>query len=130
MNVLLVEDDPVLVDVLSRNLLARGYSVKAETTAEGAILSMAEEWPDALLLDINLPDDSGWEVLRRLDDHSRQNLGVIVISAAPISPKRIQEFRPARWFQKPFPLDALFRALRELNGEVEPSDEKTNENHV
>ena len=46
---------------------------------------MAEAWPDALVLDINLPDDTGWEVLRKLGPESRSRLHVVVISAAPIS---------------------------------------------
>jgi DNA-binding response OmpR family regulator len=111
MKVLIVEDETTLADVLARNLRARGFEVKAVETAATAILSMAEEWPDGLVLDINLPDDTGWEVLRRLGPESRQRLRVVVISAAPISQKRIEEFRPAHTFMKPFPIDALARAL-------------------
>jgi hypothetical protein len=35
------------------------------------------------------------------------------VSAAPIAQKRIQEFQPLRWLQKPFPMDALVRLLQE-----------------
>lgn len=113
MKVLLVEDEAPLADVLARNLRAHGHAVSTEGSAEGAILSMAEDWPEAVILDINLPDGTGWDVLRRLGDRDREELKVIVISAAPVSQKRLDEFRPAHWFLKPFPADALDRALKD-----------------
>jgi DNA-binding response OmpR family regulator len=114
MKVLIVEDETALADILTRNLRARGFDVSSVETAEAAILSMTEEWPDGLVLDINLPDDTGWDVLRKLGPESRRRLHVVVISAAPISPKRLAEFRPAHSFVKPFSLDALVRALGDI----------------
>jgi DNA-binding response OmpR family regulator len=115
MNVLLVEDESALADVIARNLRARGHDVVLSATAEGAVLSMAERWPDAVILDVNLPDLTGWDVLRRLSAAERHELRVVVISAAPISQKRIQEFAPLRWLQKPFPIDSLVRLLSEAD---------------
>jgi DNA-binding response OmpR family regulator len=112
-DVLIVEDEAALAEVLARNLRARGFAVSTVDTAEGAVLQLAEEWPDAVVLDINLPDESGWEVLRRLRPEDRKRLHVVVISAAPFSQKRIAEFRPAHALLKPFPIDALVRALED-----------------
>jgi DNA-binding response OmpR family regulator len=111
MRILLVEDETALADVIARNLRARGHDVVISPTAEAAVLSMAERWPDGLILDVNLPDMTGWDVLRRLSAKDRELLRVVVISAAPIAQKRIQEFAPVRWLQKPFPIDALVRLL-------------------
>ena len=115
MKVLLVEDEPALADVIARNLRARGHDVVEAGTAEAAVSAMAESWPDALILDINLPDMTGWDILRRLDAADRARLPAIIISAAPISQKRIDEFKPFRALLKPFPIDALVRALNELS---------------
>jgi DNA-binding response OmpR family regulator len=111
MIVLLVEDETALADVLSRNLRARGHEVRAESTARGALSSLASGLPDAMVLDVNLPDETGWEVLRGVDAEARRRMHVVVISAAPISQKRIDEFKPAHSLLKPFPIDALARAL-------------------
>jgi DNA-binding response OmpR family regulator len=108
--VLLVEDDRTLCEVIERNLAARGHAVTTANTAEGA-MRLADEEPDALILDVNLPDGTGWDVLRRLGPDKRAAMRVIVISAAPLSAKRLEEFKPERWFLKPFPLEALMRAL-------------------
>jgi DNA-binding response OmpR family regulator len=111
MKVLLVEDEAALADVLTRNLRARGHEVKSEATVEGAMLSLMEDWPDALVLDVNLPDASGWEILRRLSEKDREMLHIVIMSAAPISQIRIGEFRPAHTLLKPFSPDALVRAI-------------------
>ncbi len=111
MRILLVEDETALADVIARNLRARSHDVVTAATAEAALLSMAERWPEVVVLDINLPDHSGWEILRRLSKTDRERLDVVAISAAPISQKRIQEFQPLTWLQKPFPMEALLRAI-------------------
>ena len=110
MKVLLVEDEHALADVMSRNIRAHGHSVQTAASAGEAWRLIDEEAPDVMVLDINLPDESGWEVLRRLGD-KRDAIRVVVISAAPLSSKRLQELKPTRWFLKPFPWDALMRAL-------------------
>ncbi len=115
MRVLIVEDEAALADVIARSLRARGHQVAVAPTAEDAMLHLGTEYTDAMLLDINLPDMTGWDVLRHLDPTDRARIPVVVISAAPISPKRIEEFKPARCLLKPFPIGALLRTLDELD---------------
>jgi DNA-binding response OmpR family regulator len=123
MRVLLVEDETALADVIARNLRARHHDVVVSATAEAALLEMAEAWPDAVILDVNLPDLTGWEILRRLGESDRRKLSVIIISAAPISRKRIEEFKPDHTLQKPFPIDALVRMLPQASVVVEAKEE-------
>jgi DNA-binding response OmpR family regulator len=111
--VLVVEDDDSLSEVIGRNLSAHGHELRTAKTAEGAIMQMVEEWPDVLVLDVNLPDYSAWEVLRRLGKESCARLRVIVMSAYPISRKRIEEFCPQATLQKPFPMRALLHAVED-----------------
>jgi DNA-binding response OmpR family regulator len=114
MEVLLVEDETKLADVIARNLRAHEFRVSVAATAVDALAEMAKTWPDALILDINLPDLTGWELLRKLPaDQERPPL--VVMSAGPISQQRIEEFRPERHIEKPFPMDALVRMLTELD---------------
>lgn len=114
MKILLVEDEASLADVLARNLRARDHEVRIEGTANDALCRIMEASFDVLILDVNLPDLTGWEILRRISSADHAHVGVIVISAAPISQTRIDAFRPLRALQKPFPIDALMRALRDV----------------
>ena len=62
-----------------------------------------------MLLDINLPDRSGWDVLRDL--RGGQGGATVIISAVRVSADRLAEFRPLAYLPKPFPLEALLRLV-------------------
>ena len=126
MQILLIEDESALADVLARNLRARGHDPVVAGSAEAALEEIERALPDALIVDVNLPDLTGWDVLRRMTAGQRALVRVIVISAAPISQKRIEEFNPDAALQKPFPIDALMRALlREPARAVAGEEEQT-----
>jgi DNA-binding response OmpR family regulator len=111
---LLVDDEQPILSVLAQSLLARGYAVRTVATGEDAVLALTESVPDLMLLDINLPDITGWEVLRRMASADRERVPVIVFSASPLSPRRVDEFRPAGVLLKPFPIEALLRLVEEF----------------
>jgi DNA-binding response OmpR family regulator len=116
-SVLIVEDENPLRRILTLNLARRGYNVVEADTAEAALdavrASVAGDIPfDLLLLDINLPDQSGWDVLRRLREDPQLAMrppSVIVMTAVRPHDKRIAEFHPDAVLLKPFPIDALLR---------------------
>jgi DNA-binding response OmpR family regulator len=108
--VLLVEDEALLRQVVARNLTSRGLSVREAGTAGEAIGALAAEQPDLLLLDINLPDQTGWDVLRELKRRGTP-VPTIVISAVRVGQNRLDEFQVMAYLPKPFPIDALLRLV-------------------
>lgn len=108
--VLVVEDEAMLRRIIARNLTGRGLVVREADTAEGAVGAVAQERPDLILLDINLPDRTGWDVLRELR-HRHTEVPTIVISAVRANSGRIEEFRPLAYLPKPFPIEALLRLV-------------------
>jgi CheY-like chemotaxis protein len=79
---------------------------------------------DLLLVDINLPDATGWDVLRQCAAGTdNRSTPAVVMSAVPPSVARLKEFTPLGVLVKPFPLDALLRvvdkASERLTGAVE-----------
>ena len=111
--VLLVEDDPSLGVILERNLEARGYRVDRAQTLAQALASLAAGAPRVMLLDVNLPDGSGWDVLRALEAAGR-HVPTVVLSAVQVSRARLGEFRPEACLPKPFPLEALLATVERL----------------
>ena len=87
-NVLLIDDEAPIADVLARSLRAHGNTVRVAFTAMDGLLALTEEVPDVILLDISLPDITGWELLRRLSPLDRQRVPVIAYSASPLAPAR------------------------------------------
>lgn len=125
-HILLVEDDDVLRDLIRRNLQARGHDVQLAVNAATAWAYLRTATFDLVVLDINLPDQTGWDVLRvaqregwlhpcRSDDDA-QLFPVVILSAVRVSRCRLLEFRPLAYLPKPFPMDALLRLATEAVG--------------
>lgn len=119
--ILVVEDEARLRQVIVLNLLARGRLVREAATAIDAVAAIREERPDLLLLDLNLPDRSGWDVLRELRQE-RIEVPTVVVSAVRAVPSRLAEFHPLAYLPKPFPLEALLRLVA-ADPVVAPADE-------
>ncbi len=79
--ILLVEDDPFLVDIYSIKLKESGFSVLTATNGDECMNKLKEDKPDFLILDIVLPGLDGWEILRKIKkDEKLKDLKVIILS--------------------------------------------------
>jgi CheY-like chemotaxis protein len=142
--ILVVEDDEVLRELILRNLEVRGHDVRIAEDAYTALAQLRATPFDLIILDICLPDQTGWEVLRiaqkegrlppaEMDGHAKL-LPVVVLSAVRVSTSRLLEFHPLAYLPKPFPMDALLRlaseAAQRRNGEavVEQEDAESSFN--
>ncbi len=126
-HILIVEDEQVLERILTLNLAKRGYAVaEARTVAEADALARAAEPPfELVILDINLPDQTGWDLLRRWRKSIAVRLPpVIVITAVRPSEERLREFCPFAVLVKPFPIETLLRLIERA---LTPNGEK---NHL
>src|SRR5215207_4863229 len=81
-SILLVEDESRLRQTLSRFLAGRDFQVVEATTAAEAITAATASRFELMLLDVNLPDATGWDVLRALRCANRE-MPVVVMSAVP-----------------------------------------------
>jgi len=114
-HVLLVEDDEPLSTLLAAHLRARGYDVTVAPTAEVAVEYLrGPSRPDVVLLDINLPGETGWSVLRSEAFEAAGRPPVVVASAMSVSPARLREFGVAGYLPKPFAMDTLGTTLDRL----------------
>lgn len=112
MRILLAEDEAPVQLALRRALEAWGHDVEARGTAAGTIAALAERPADVLVLDVNLPDATGWDVLRALREGGGTPAAVIVVSAVPPRSERLHEFQPYAVLHKPFPIESLRRLVR------------------
>ena len=64
--VLVIEDDPTARDLTCRALARLSFNVRATASANEGLALLAEQRPDLVILDIHLPDLSGWSVLERI----------------------------------------------------------------
>ena len=81
-HILVIEDDPDLVELLRYNLERESYRVTSAGTGSEGLAELQRERPDLVILDLMLPEISGFEVCRRLRKNSEtQNLPVIMLTA-------------------------------------------------
>jgi two-component system KDP operon response regulator KdpE len=110
--ILIVEDEPALLRALQINLRARGYEVTTSGAGQEALVEAARRPPDAVLLDLGLPDLDGIEVIREL--RSSSAVPVIVLSGRAGSDDKIGALDAGAddYVTKPFAMEELMARLR------------------
>lgn len=114
--VLVVEDDSSIREMMKRRLLLRGFSVLEAGDGPEAILAVVEHGPDAILLDVGLPNGlSGWDVARAIrSDPIGATIRILAVTAhaSPADAERAREAGCDGFFTKPVNFEALVAALR------------------
>src|SRR5450755_3589237 len=110
--VLIVEDEPALLRALRIDLRARGYEVLTAVTGRGALDQAVRRPPDAVLLDLGLPDGDGTDVIRQLRGWSLAP--VIVLSGRASAQDKIGALDAGAddYVTKPFSMEELLARLR------------------
>jgi len=87
--ILLVEDNELNSDMLSRRLARRGYDVLLANDGAKGVASAKENRPDLILMDISLPVTDGWEATRQLKtDPETRPIPVIALTAHAMATDR------------------------------------------
>jgi DNA-binding NarL/FixJ family response regulator len=115
--VLVVDDDPVICDLVAATLAEHGYPTRRASDAREALYLVDREIPDVIVLDVHLPDISGYQVCRRLRDDHGDSVGIILISG-----ERKESMDRAAglllgaddYMVKPFVLDELLARVQRL----------------
>ncbi|MEM9131371.1 MAG: response regulator transcription factor [Actinomycetota bacterium] len=109
--VLVVEDDPNIVDLVRSNLLARGYFVVVDPTGSDVMRLIDEYDPAIVLLDLMLPERDGFDVCR--DVRQRSNIGLIVVSARTNENDKVRALNLGAddYLTKPFGVEELLARM-------------------
>jgi len=105
LKVLVVEDEPLISEMITKSLRLEGYAVESATTGEEGLKKVKETNPDLVLLDVLLPKIDGWEVLTRLrDDAKSRSLPIIMLTALADEKSKVQGLRGGAddYVTKPF----------------------------
>jgi two-component system response regulator MprA len=115
MRILIVDDDRALRDALRRALVLGGYEAVPVEDGEGALAEVGRSEPDAVVLDIGLPDIDGLEVCRRLRSAGNR-IPVLMLTARDAVTDRIDGLDAGAddYLVKPFDVGELQARLRAL----------------
>ncbi len=115
--ILIADDEPVNVQVLTNQLTLQGYEVRAVLQGEDVHRMLAEQDFDLLILDIMMPDQSGYEVCRRLrNTYSLMDLPILMLTAKDQLQDKVAAFEAGAndYLVKPCDKQELLSRVRSL----------------
>ena len=116
-NILVVDDDPEIVTMLSTRLAKRGYKVSTANDGHRALELAKREKPDLVLLDVMMPGKSGWEVARALkQDPVTATIKIVMVTAIGEQVNEITSplYGADAHIDKPFEFDRLEKVIAGL----------------
>jgi two-component system OmpR family response regulator len=110
---LVVEDDPNILELLSASLRFAGFDVSTATTGSDAVAQARVKRPDLVVLDVMLPDLDGFEVIRRLREEGART-PVVFLTARDATEDKIRGLTLGGddYVTKPFSLEELTARIR------------------
>jgi two-component system KDP operon response regulator KdpE len=121
--ILVVDDEPQILRALEMSLRGAGYDVETATTGAQALTAAAVKPPDAVILDLVLPDARGTDVCREL--RTWTSVPVILLSVVGDEVEKVAALDAGAddYVTKPFGVDELLARLRAALRRVEPTQE-------
>jgi DNA-binding response OmpR family regulator len=116
-SILIVDDDPEIVSMLSTRLTARGYKVSSAGDGHRALELAKRERPDVVLLDVMVPGKSGWEVARALkQDPVTEPIKIVMVTAIGHQVNEITSpiYGADAYVDKPFEFEKLEKIISGL----------------
>jgi two-component system, OmpR family, KDP operon response regulator KdpE len=110
--VLIVDDEPAMLRALGISLSVRKYDIATARTGQEALAEACRRPPDAVILDLGLPDMDGIEVIRRLRGWSRAPVIVLSGRTGPGDKIAALDAGADDYVTKPFSMDELLARLR------------------
>jgi two-component system KDP operon response regulator KdpE len=110
--ILIVDDDPAILRLLSTNLKARGYEVVTANNGEEALEALQNEFVDLIILDLMMPKIDGVEVCRRIREWS--DVPIIILSARGDEKDKVKclEIGADDYLTKPFGIAELMARIK------------------
>jgi CheY-like chemotaxis protein len=115
--ILLIEDNELNRDMLSRRLVRKGYEVLLAEDGAAGVAMAGKERPDLVLMDVRLPVMDGWEATRRLKAAAEtRTIPIIALTAHAMSTDRLKALEAGcdDYETKPIELDRLLAKMTRL----------------
>lgn len=112
--VLVIDDDKGITDMLRLALPLKGFKVTAANSGREGIEAVRQHEPDAIILDLMIPDIDGWQVCRAIREFSQ--IPILVLSAV-VDPEKVELVKRQganEYLAKPAGLDQLVASLHKL----------------
>jgi DNA-binding response OmpR family regulator len=106
-DILIVDDEPPIVQFIAEVLIEEGYTVRTAFNAQDARTVIAERHPDLVLVDLTMPGQGGHVLARELKDDGLTDIPIVLMTADSRAAKELSMDGIAYCLMKPFDLDEL-----------------------
>jgi two-component system KDP operon response regulator KdpE len=123
--VLIIEDDPNIVDLMRANLAVRGFDTLVSSDGSKALTLLETEQPDMVLLDLMLPEVDGFELCRQIREQS--SVAIIVVSARGGERDKVTALNMGAddYMTKPFGIEELLARILATLRRTRPAETVT-----
>ena len=112
--VLIVDDDPDILQTLGLCLSTEGYRVLMAANGEEALEVLKSERPDVILLDLMMPVMDGWQFVAEMDARGQRGAPLLILSADRAVQGHAGNLKASGHLAKPFDLDELLTKVQQL----------------
>ena len=114
--VLVVDDDPDILQTLALCLSSEGYRVTTASNGQEALDLLDKERPSCVLLDLMMPVMDGWQFVAELEKRGWRKSPLLILSADRAVQGHASKLRAEAFLAKPFDLDELLGKVQQLTG--------------
>jgi len=123
--VLVVDDDPDILQTLALCLSSEGYQVLMASNGQEALELLRREKPSVILLDLMMPVMDGWQFVTEMDQRGWRKAPLLILSADRAVQGHANRLRADAFLAKPFDLDELLGKVSQLTGGPGPHGHAT-----
>jgi CheY-like chemotaxis protein len=114
--ILVVDDDPDILQTLALCLSTEGYRVTMAANGQEALTLLERDKPACILLDLMMPVMDGWQFVAELDRRGNREAPLLILSADRAVQGHATKLRADAFLAKPFDLDELLGKVQQLTG--------------
>ena len=115
-SVLVVDDDPDILQTLALCLSTEGYRVVMASNGKEALDLLGKEKPACILLDLMMPVMDGWQFVAEIEGRGMRQAPLLILSADRSVQGHAMKLRADAYLAKPFDLDDLLGKVHQLTG--------------
>lgn len=119
--ILIIDDEPEIVKIISLRLKANGYEIISGSTGEEALRLTRAHSPDLVILDVMMPAPNGYKVCRMIKDNpDTKDIPVILLTAKTSESDKFwgHEAGADEYLMKPYNAEELLLSIKKLTGEA------------
>ncbi len=114
--VVMADDDPLSLDLMREVLSPLGFAVHAASEGKACLALVEKYRPDLVILDINMPGMTGWEVATAIRDAGHREMAILMVSAEFLQPPSLKGREPVHddYLVKPIEIPLLLERIQTL----------------